>query len=80
MLRPTNPSEAGSNVTAASTATITAEEVPSANPFKNDSPISSIPSNEIITVTPANTTARPAVSIASIVAANGSPVRRSASR
>ena len=39
-----------------------------------------MPSTEIITVSPANTTARPEVAIASSTAASGEPVRCNALR
>ena len=80
MRRPTSPSIAGSSVTAATTATSTAVEVPRAKPCRKLRPISSSPSSEIMTVQPANTTARPAVPIASMVAAWGSRPRCSAAR
>ena len=76
MRRPATPRRAGSSVTAAITATRTAVDVPSARPWRKLSRISSRPSSEIITVPPANTTARPAVPMASTVAAWGSRPRR----
>ena len=79
-LCPAKPSSAGSRVTAASTATATASDDPRANPLRNDRPMSNMPSSEMTTVHPANTTARPAVLIASTTAACGSPRRASASR
>ena len=44
-------------------------EAPIAKPFMKPTPMINIPSSEITTVVPANSTARPAVSIASMVAA-----------
>ena len=72
MLRPTKPSTAGSNVTAASTVTATTAAAPMPNPLMNDRPIASMPSNAMITVRPANNTARPDVSMAVITASSGS--------
>ena len=54
---------------AASIATRTDVDVPSAKPSRKLRRMSRRPSNEIITVQPANTTARPAVPMASTVAA-----------
>ena len=80
MWLPAKPSSAGSSVSAASTATSTAVDVPIARPWRNDMPISSMPSSEIITVQPAKATARPAVPNASTIAASPSRPRWRAPR
>ena len=51
------------------TSTVTA--APVANPLMNDRPMMNMPSSEMTTVAPANTTARPAVSMATTVARAG---------
>jgi hypothetical protein len=57
------------------TATVVAAPMPS--PDTNCRPMSSMPSNDTTTVMPANTTARPAVSIAPTAASsNDCPARR----
>ena len=48
----------------ASTVTITTEVAATARPCTNATPMSSMPSSEITTVMPANSTDRPAVSMA----------------
>ena len=68
MWLPAKPSSAGSRVSAATTATSTAVDVPMARPWKNDMPISNMPSREMTTVQPAKATARPAVPNASTIA------------
>ena len=72
MLVPTKPSSAGSRVTAASTVTATTDAAPMPSPLMKASPIASMPSRAMMTVSPANTTARPAVSIAVTTAVSGS--------
>ena len=52
---------AGSNVNAAARTMSTAAMVPTARPFMNGSPTTNRPSNEMTTVLPANSTARPEV-------------------
>ena len=69
---PTKPSTAGSSVTAAATVTATTAAAPIPNPLMNDRPIANMPSNAMITVSPANSTARPDVSIAVMTASSGS--------
>ena len=64
MLRPVNPSSAGSSVTEATMTSSTASDTVNANPFRDARPTSRMPSIETITTRPANTTARPAVAIA----------------
>ena len=71
MFVPTKPSTAGSSVTAGTTVTATTAAAPMPSPLMNDSPIASMPSNAMITVRPANSTARPDVSIAVITAVFG---------
>ena len=44
--------------------TATTEAAPMASPWMNPTPMSSMPSSEMTTVTPANRTERPAVSMA----------------
>ena len=80
MRSPANPSRAGSRVTLASMVMITVVDAATAMPFTNGSPIKSSPSSENMTVVPAKMTARPAVSIASTVAASGSSPRCRLSR
>ena len=77
---PTNPSTAGSSVTAAAITNSTASDAPTARPRMNDTPITKSPSSEITTVPPANSTARPLVSIAWTTARCGSTPSCSASR
>ena len=72
ILLPTNPSSAGSSVSAAIIMTSTAAAPEMARPLTNARPIAIRPSNEIITVIPANNTARPLESIESITACSGS--------
>ncbi len=72
MFVPTKPSTAGSSVTAAATVSATTAAAPMPSPLMNDSPIASMPSNAMITVSPAKSTARPDVSIAVTTASSGS--------
>jgi hypothetical protein len=72
MLVPTKPSTAGSSVTAASIVIRTPIEMPTARPRIMSSPMVNMPITAMITVQPANRTARPAVSIARTVARSGS--------
>ena len=71
MLRPAKPRMAGSSVTDAAMTTSTASTTVKANPFMAGCPISRMPSIEMTTVRPANSTARPAVAIAVRVARSG---------
>ena len=71
MLVPTNPSTAGSSVTAASTVTATTAAALIPRPLMNESRMASIPTRAMITVSPANSTARPAVSTAVTTASSG---------
>ncbi len=61
---PTQPSSAGSRVSEAAIIIATASAEAMATPCTNASPMSRSPSNAMITVMPANITARPLVSIA----------------
>ena len=72
MVRPANPSIAGSSVIDASITMATVTDVPTARPFTKSTPMRNRPRSEITTVMPANTTARPAVSIARTTACSGS--------
>ena len=56
----------------ASITTATVTEVPTAMPFTKSTPMRNRPSSEMTTVQPANTTARPAVSMARTTACSGS--------
>ncbi len=67
---PTRERSAGSRVIAATTATATAVAVPHARPVRKLRRTSSSPSSEIMTVTPAKTTERPAVRMASSMASS----------
>ncbi len=70
---PTKPSTAGSSVTAARHHEQHRERRRrSTSPRMNDTPITNRPSSEMTTVPPANSTARPLVSIACTTAASGS--------
>ena len=80
MLRPTNPSSAGSSVTDAVMVTSTPSAVPIATPRNVSVLRTSSPSRAMTTVLPAKSTARPAVSSATTVAASGSRPESSASR
>ncbi len=71
MFVPTKPSTAGNKVTAAATVRATTAAAPIPRPLMNESPIASMPSNAMITVSPAKSTARPDVSIAVITASSG---------
>ena len=69
MLRPANPSSAGSRVSAASITASTVTTAEKATPGTYGWFIVNIPSREMTTVIPANTTDRPAVAIATDTAA-----------
>ena len=73
---PTRESTAGNKVSAASIVSNTAIAEEIASPLRNPTPRTSMPRSATITVRPANRTARPAVSIASITAPRTSPPRR----
>ena len=64
MLRPANPSRAGSRVIDASTVKRTVRDAVRPRPPTNPMPMKNMPNSETTTVAPANTTERPAVSIA----------------
>ena len=61
---PANPNRAGNRVSDASRVIATTTAMPMAMPETKPSCMTSMPSSEITTVVPANTTARPAVFIA----------------
>jgi hypothetical protein len=61
---PAKPNSAGSSVREANTVTATTEAAPTARPCTKLTPMSSMPNSEITTVVPANSTDRPAVSMA----------------
>ncbi len=61
---PANPNKAGSRVSDANRVNATTTAMPIAIPEMKPSCMTSMPSSEMTTVDPANTTARPAVSIA----------------
>lgn len=65
---PAKPNRAGSNVTEATMVTATTLAAPTARPVTKLMFITSMPSSEMTTVVPANTTARPDVSMATTVA------------
>jgi hypothetical protein len=65
---PTKPSRAGSRVSDATMVTATTVAAPMASPFTKLMPMMSMPRREMTTVVPAKVTARPAVSMASVVA------------
>ena len=67
MRLPTMASNAGSKVTDATIMTATPIAIPTASPFTKDKPIASKPRSATMTVIPAKTTARPEVSIASMM-------------
>ena len=71
MPRPVNPRTAGSSVTAAVITARTAAMAPKASPYTNEAPSSVMPSSEITTVHPANTTARPEMANADATADRG---------
>ena len=71
MFAPVKPSTAGNNVIDASITNATVTDVPRARPWTNETPIRNRPSTEIMTVVPAKTTARPAVSMARTTAGSG---------
>ena len=72
MLVPTNPSMAGRSVRLASIVISTPTAMPTASPRTIDRPIVNRPSTAMITVMPAKSTARPAVSSARTVDRSGS--------
>ncbi len=74
IVRPANPRSAGSRVIEASITTATVTDVPTASPLTKSTPIRNRPRIEMTTVQPANTTARPAVSIARTTARSGSSI------
>jgi hypothetical protein len=63
---------AGRNVSDAATINSTPAMAPTAKPFMNARPIKNMPHSEISTAVPANSTARPLVSIASTMASSTS--------
>ncbi len=67
---PAKPSSAGNSVIDEIIVTATVVAAPMPSPEMNSRPINNMPSSETTTVTPANTTARPAVSIALTVASS----------
>jgi hypothetical protein len=67
---PTQPSRAGSNVSEPSTIISTPIDDATAMPCTKSSPMRNRPINEMITVRPANSTARPLVSIDSAIASS----------
>ena len=70
--RPTKPRSAGTSVIDASMTTATVTDAPMARPITKSTPMMNRPSREMTTVVPANSTARPAVSMERTVAACGS--------
>ena len=80
MRSPAKPRNAGRSVTEATIVTSTVTAAPVARPLMKARPMMNIPSREITTVNPANTTARPAVSSATTAASSGSCPARSPSR
>ncbi len=72
MRRRTKLSSAGSSVSEAIIVVRTASAAPTARPLMNETPISSMPSSEMMTIVPAKLTDRPAVSMAVTVASSGS--------
>ena len=80
ILAPAKPSIAGSSVTAASIVIATVTAAPTAIPVTNGNCMISMPSNEMITASPAKTTERPAVSIAVTVDSSGERPTASPSR
>jgi hypothetical protein len=77
---PTSDKSAGNSVIAAMTATATAVAVPHARPVRKLRRTRRSPRSEIMTVTPANTTDRPAVRMASSIASITLAPRASAER
>ncbi len=59
---PAKPTSAGSSVSDAATVTATTDAAPIARPVTKVTPMRSMPSSEMTTVVPANSTDRPAVS------------------
>ena len=78
--RPILLSIAGSSVSDASIVSRTASEDATAGPYRNETPRANIPSSAITTVAPANSTARPEVSIALRTASRTSSPSRSPAR
>ena len=78
MLRPAKPSSAGSSVSAASMTASTVTTAEKATPGTYGWFIVSMPSSEMTTVMPANTTERPAVAIATATAPRRARRRRPA--
>ena len=74
------PSSAGSSVTEAIIVTSTVTAAPVARPLMKPRPMMNMPSSEMTTVNPANTTARPAVSSATTVDCSGPSPALSPSR
>ncbi len=72
MPRPAKPSTAGSRVIATSTATTTAAEAARPITVRNGTPATASPASAATTVSPANTTALPAVALARAAASSGS--------
>ena len=78
--RPSFESTAGSRVIAANIVSSTVNEEPTAGPRRKLTPTSSCPSIATTTTTPANSTARPDVSIAVTIASSGSTPASSPAR
>ena len=76
--RPKNPSIAGSSVIDASTVNATAIAAATPTPYRKLTPSANIPSIAMQTITPANRTARPDVSIDSTTASSTDCPRSSA--
>ena len=68
---PKTPSSAGSRVTAASTVKTTVSAEATARPFRKLTPRTKMPSRAMHTVLPANSTARPELSMALTAACSG---------
>ena len=66
---PKNISNAGSAVNEADSTNSTARIDAIDSPYMNETPVANIPSRAMTTVVPASRTARPEVSIASVIAA-----------
>ena len=77
---PTAPNSAGSSVSAAITVNATTTAAATATPYRKLTPSANIPSIAITTIIPANSTARPEVSIASTTASSRLTPRRVACR
>ena len=80
ILVPTQPSSAGSSVNEARTISSTPSAEATATPWTKLSPMSIRPSSEMMTVVPANSTARPLVSIDSTTDSSTSRPRPKPSR